>query len=62
MLPTVTNSHLCRVSQLLVQNTSIDLFKDDYANLKIKTRDLLLVDKDENKIKARFAVHVPDSC
>ena len=45
----MTRTH--RVSKNLTLNASIDLFRDDYACLKRAARDLLLVDKNENKIK-----------
>ena len=45
-----------RLSKTLSQNVTTDLFRDDYAALKRSRRDLLLVDKDENKIKVFFIV------
>ena len=37
-------------------NSSLDLFKDDYFALKPTTRELLLVNKEENKMKVVLVV------
>jgi hypothetical protein len=40
------------VSHALDLNASLDLFKDDLAALKPEDKELILVNKDDNKMKA----------